>query len=289
MCMIIMFILRIFLAFFVLGALMMSSVYGSAGLMKPIPREGETCDPTHAKGCNIRIPCLPRSTESVNYINVKEPYSIAIYQLNPRTTSNSTNTYTLQFFKDTSSTGIQMVTFNQNEMNSTKSSYEIKLEPIINMVSMKNDTETYDQLVKTGKLNGYFSLSFDARSGGNEDFTFYSCADVLLTTEKRVLKGTNIVVDGSVTITEGATDTSLGDAKVGHGQSISIPGLVESTAPGADVHEGEMGNVEQNPESHVTKSASAQLGATAFYVLTTVTTSLYLLSTYFINKKEKQA
>eukprot|EP01132_Coremiostelium_polycephalum_P006051 gene6051-7536_t len=206
-------------------------VEGSAGFVKPIPRY--KCDAStkgKSDGCTISSPCLQRKGNQVNPVYINDTYEVAIYQREARVTFNSSNTYTIQFFPDgsdvTANTGIQLLTFNQNDMTSNQSLYAVTVP------DWKDNPKLADlEFDKDGYTFGYMQLTFDTRSGGGG--VYYSCADVRLQLKPyKAPSSIGINVNGSLSISD-AEGNQLGNATVAEGGSVDIPGLIEGTDPNA--------------------------------------------------------
>ncbi|KAF2070776.1 hypothetical protein CYY_007908 [Polysphondylium violaceum] len=229
---------------FIACLVMIEYVAANAGLAKPIPRV--SCDLKNKKGCSIKSACAKRNpNDAVNPIYISESYDIAIFQKLSFHSSNSSNTYTLQYYPDktgnvtetAANTGIQLITFNQNDMNANNSMYAVKLDPLATneklMAEISWDEEGYSY--------GYAQLTFDTRSGSGT--SFYSCSNVRL--QKTKPKASNstatVQVDSTLTITDGEGN-SLGNATISaNGGTLSIPSMVDPDAKTKSSQEQEIG------------------------------------------------
>ncbi|KAK5581293.1 hypothetical protein RB653_001324 [Dictyostelium firmibasis] len=211
-------------------------VNANAGFTKPIPKT--ICQDKYTKGCKIRSPCHGGSVDGdVNPININTPYEFGIFQLEAKQNSTSANTYTIQYFNDGDTTGHQLLTFNQNDMNQSSSYYAVDMDPIVNnenlMANIEFDTK--------GFSFGTLELTFDARTGGGS--VYYSCAFVRLQkTEPKIGKNSFIVrVDSTLILTDGKGD-SLGtyetDQKT---KNLTIPSLIghDLTVETSDIKNGD--------------------------------------------------
>ncbi|KAN0001127.1 hypothetical protein ACTFIZ_000020 [Dictyostelium cf. discoideum] len=198
-----------------------NKVNANAGFLKPIPKI--RCDDTETKGCKIRHPCHgPEVEGDVNPINVNSPYEFAIFQLLSKQNATSANTYTVQYFNDGDTTGHQLLTFNQNDMNQSSSFYAVDMDPISNNEKLMSNI----QFDEKGFSFGTLELTFDARTGGGS--VYYSCAFVRLQKfEPRIGKNSFIVsVDSTLILTDGKGD-SLGTYETDQTKkNLTVPSLI---------------------------------------------------------------
>ncbi|KAM9978746.1 hypothetical protein ACTFIY_012500 [Dictyostelium cf. discoideum] len=198
-----------------------NKVNANAGFLKPIPKK--RCDDSEVKGCKIRSPCHGAPVEGdVNPINVNSPYEFGIFQLLSKQTATSANTYTVQYFNDGDTTGHQLLTFNQNDMNQSSSFYAVDMDPISSNEKLMSNI-LFDE---KGYSFGTLELTFDARTGGGS--VYYSCAFVRLQkTEPRVGSNSFIVsVDSTLILTDGKGD-SLGTYETDQTKkNLTVPSLI---------------------------------------------------------------
>ncbi|EGC38646.1 hypothetical protein DICPUDRAFT_148638 [Dictyostelium purpureum] len=201
-------------------------VFGNAGFMKPIPRVG--CKELDQRGCKIRTPChnLNPVSGDVNPINIDSIYEYAIYQLDAKANETSVNTYTIQFFKDQENTGFQLLTFNQNDMNSNNSFYAVKMDPIKLNAKLMDNLE-FD---RDGYVFGTLELTFDARSGGGD--VYYSCANVRFQNKTAAAKskGQKIKVESTLTLTDGKGNQRGDIESDGKATELIVPDLISHEA-----------------------------------------------------------
>eukprot|EP01132_Coremiostelium_polycephalum_P005415 gene5415-6754_t len=212
-----------------------------AGLVKPIPRlkclkeeisltkSPSIVDAKHLDGCAINNPCFRRTSRYVNSIYFNSSYDIVIFQKDPMISLNSSissNTYTIQYFPDgcdnvESNTGIQILSFNQNDMNSSYSLYSIKTPVLKEIKKLAGIIEFNSH----GYSFGYIQLTFDTRS--TNGLVYYSCADVRLQLAPldESIDSSQVVVNGTVEISD-PQGNPFGNATITQGGVILIPELV---------------------------------------------------------------
>ncbi|KYR01201.1 hypothetical protein DLAC_02318 [Tieghemostelium lacteum] len=212
-----------------------SYVNAQAGLMKPIARV--ECSKDDNKHCIQKKACEKRKStdQSVNLVEFNEGYELLIYQFEALMdfdlTSNCTaNTYTLQFFPENqnldaaiTNTGIQIITFNQNEMLANGSYYAVEIT-----TKFSENKKLKDNMAWVGDTSyGYFQLTFDTRCGKGD--YYYSCANVMFTKKplKKMPESTLVVADYSMTVTD-SDGKQLGNVTiVQDSKSVSIPKMIK--------------------------------------------------------------
>ncbi|KAK5581294.1 hypothetical protein RB653_001325 [Dictyostelium firmibasis] len=249
-------------------------VNANAGFMKPIPRV--LCEEDNVKGCKIRNPChnLAAVSGDVNPIDINKVYEYAIYQLDAKANETSVNTYTIQFFKDQENTGFQLLTFNQNDMQSNNSFYAVKMDPIkLNAKLMENI-----EFDKDGFVFGTLELTFDARSGGGD--VYYSCANVRFQKKNSTAKSTGqkIKVESTLTLTDGKGKQRGDIESDGIATEIVVPDLInhEATISSEDIkandsNDGDIGQENTNGETANHKdNSSSNLSIPSIFVATLI-------------------
>ncbi|EFA76222.1 hypothetical protein PPL_09983 [Heterostelium album PN500] len=251
-------------------------VEANAGFITPLPRI--KCTEKDHAGCNIKTPCVTRSTPMVNAVYFKEAISIAIYQKDSHATSNSTNTYTIQFFPDGSDTGYQLTTFNQNKNMTDKTSYKLTIDPLSTFEDMRNE-----EIVpfKDGISLGYLQMTFDTRVNG-VNVSYYSCADVMISKEKIApSKGSIYTVNGVITVADPENGDPIGNSNIdARNQTIDLQDLVNVEDQAKKGNSAEV-NADQQSEASNHKDKNSAIGtystSNVFIIVTTIT-SLFLFS-----------
>ncbi|KAN0047460.1 hypothetical protein ACTA71_001842 [Dictyostelium dimigraforme] len=225
-----------------------NKVNANAGFLKPIPKT--RCDDSEIKGCKIRHPCHGPAVEGdVNPINVNTPYEFAIFQLSAKQNATSANTYTVQYFNDGDTTGHQLLTFNQNDMNQSSSFYAVDMDPIANNQKLMDNIQFDDKGFSFGTLE----LTFDTRTGGG--FVYYSCAFVRLQKfEPKAGKNSFIIsVDSTLILTDGKGD-ALGTYETDQTKkNLTVPQLIghDLTVDSNDIKNGDTEiNPNQGDDTH---------------------------------------
>eukprot|EP01133_Synstelium_polycarpum_P006094 gene6094-7059_t len=223
-----------FLAIALTIAFVVTAVNGNAGFAKPLPRN--RCSEKSPDGCGMTSACIFRESTKVNAIYYNASYSIAIYQKDAHSSTNSSNTYTVQYFPDHGDTGFQVLTFNQNDMNNSKSTYAVEI-PALNTFDHLSENLEWDA---EGNSYGYLQLTFDTRSGGGA--AYYSCADVRLQLKKvQAPKATTAIsLDGSITVIDPTDGNALGNAAVSSAEGTL---LVDALVDGADPNKAGSGDI----------------------------------------------
>ncbi|GAM18483.1 hypothetical protein SAMD00019534_016580, partial [Acytostelium subglobosum LB1] len=265
----------------VLSLVVVTYVSANAGLVKPIPRM--KCSDNSAEGCRLKAPCKRRTSNMINAVYYHDAYQIAIFQKEAFKTESSNNTYTLQFFVDDAPLGIQLLTFNQNDMSLNKSMYTMTVPSLDTIQDLKDADLSWDD---EGNVYGYLQLTFDTRSGNGH--AYYSCADVRLQQKKVLNSAKSFTIEDvtTVSVANGGLNTTVESTN----STVVVPTLVQGAAlPTGDVNTPSEPTETTTEIQEETKEGSfgSKVSSSSTFIFASIFTSAFLVFNVFSSVEKR--